>query len=118
MCRSRIHSEPAGALVQAAPLPSAARRTLSRQPSVALIVNSALVILKLRPGEPHGGFEVPVFVPALGALVCAALVVIRVAGGDWRAPALAGGLLAGILVLYFLARVRPEATEDGAPVEP
>ena len=33
------------------------------------VVNSALVILKLRPGEPEGAFELPLAVPALGAVV-------------------------------------------------
>jgi basic amino acid/polyamine antiporter, APA family len=77
---------------------------------VFTIVNGALIVLKLRPGERRGSFEVPVFVPALGALVCAALLVNRVLGGDWRAPALAGALIAGILVLYALTR--PEHVVD------
>ncbi len=55
------------------------------------MVNVALLILKRRPEEPRGGFEVPVFVPALGALVCGSLLVNRLFTGDWRAPALAGG---------------------------
>ena len=36
-------------------------------PLVFLVVNSALVVLKMRPGEPPGGFELPIAVPALGA---------------------------------------------------
>jgi basic amino acid/polyamine antiporter, APA family len=74
--------------------------------AVFACVNLALVILQRRPGEPHGGFEVPSFVPALGALVCLALLVNRVATGDWRAPALAGAVLAGILLLYLAVRPR------------
>jgi amino acid transporter len=34
------------------------------------VVNVALIVLKLRPEEPRGRFEVPVVVPGLGALVC------------------------------------------------
>lgn len=45
--------------------------------SVFTIVNIALVILKRRPGEPRGRFEVPIIVPILGALVCGALIVVR-----------------------------------------
>lgn len=75
--------------------------------SVFAVVNGALVILKRRPGEPAGRFEVPVFVPALGALVCLVLVVVRVATGDWRAPALAGGLVLGIVAIYALLRSKP-----------
>jgi hypothetical protein len=49
-------------------------------------------------------------VPALGALVCAALIVSRVTTPDargefeWRAPLTAGAVLLGILVLYALMR--------------
>lgn len=75
--------------------------------SVFAVVNGALVILKRRPGEPPGRFEVPVIVPALGALVCLVLVVVRVATGDWRAPALAGGLVLGILAVYAVIRPEP-----------
>jgi hypothetical protein len=35
-----------------------------------VVVNSALVILKLRPSEPRGRFEVPLPVPIIGALLC------------------------------------------------
>jgi amino acid transporter len=64
------------------------------------IVNAALVLLKRRPGEPRGRFEVPLIVPAAGAAVCAALVAVRVATGDWRAPATAGLIVLVILALY------------------
>ncbi|MXQ11508.1 amino acid permease [Microvirga makkahensis] len=67
-------------------------------------LNGALVILKNRDGEPRGRFEIPQALPILGTLVCAGLVIVRVAAGDWRAPALAGALLAGILLLYVLFR--------------
>ena len=77
---------------------------------VFAIVNSALVILKLRPGEPTGGFEVPVFVPVLGAIVCSVLLVNRFVTGDWQAPMIAAGLLVGILGLYAL--MRPEHVEE------
>jgi amino acid transporter len=79
-------------------------------------VNLALVVLQRRPGEPPGGFEVPSFVPILGAIVCAALLVNRVAavlsGGDWRAPALAGAVLLAILALFLVVRPRAVAEEE------
>jgi amino acid transporter len=75
------------------------------------VVNSALVILKLRPGEPEGGFELPIAVPALGAVVCFAMFAARVGAGDWRAPAIAGVLLAGVLVLHLL--LRPQLSKSG-----
>jgi amino acid transporter len=77
-------------------------------------INVALLVLQRRGGEAHGGFEVPSLVPALGALVCFALLANRVLAGDWRAPALAGGLLAAILLAYALLRPR-HAPEAEAP---
>jgi APA family basic amino acid/polyamine antiporter len=75
--------------------------------TVFCVVNAALVVLQRRKGEQKGKFEVPVFVPALGAVVCAVLIVVRVTTGDWRAPALAGALLALTFVLYFFMRPIP-----------
>lgn len=76
--------------------------------AVFAVVNGALFILKGRAGEPPGRFEVPRWVPAAGTVICLLLVGLRVSSSDWHAPALAGGLLAGILVLYGL--VRPKVT--------
>ena len=71
------------------------------------VVNAALFILKRRPGEPPGYFEIPAAIPALGALVCLALVIVRVTTGQWAAPAIAGVLLLGAVLIY--AAVRPKA---------
>ena len=79
---------------------------------VFAVVNAALFVLKRRPGEKHGYFEIPAAVPALGALVCLVLVAVRVGTGDWRAPAIAGVLLLGAVLIY--AAVRPKA----APAAP
>jgi amino acid transporter len=75
------------------------------------VVNVALVVLKRRPGEPRGTFEVPSIVPILGLLVCAALIAWRLfgpsaGGARWRAPVIAGGIIALILVLYAVGRTR------------
>ena len=67
---------------------------------VFMVVNGALVILKRRKSEALGRFEVPLFVPVLGGLVCLALIVVRVSTGDMEAPLLAGGLLFGSLAIY------------------
>jgi amino acid transporter len=75
---------------------------------VFALLNGALVLLKNREGEPRGRFEIPLILPLLGCLVCAALVIVRVVTGDWRAPALAGALLAGIFLLYALYRPKSE----------
>jgi amino acid transporter len=71
---------------------------------VFTIVNGALAILQARPGEALGRFEIPRFIPVLGIFVCAALILVRLMSSDWVAPALAGGLLAGILLIYALLR--------------
>jgi amino acid transporter len=71
---------------------------------VFMVVNGALFVLKRRKGEKPGRFEIPSFVPALGAIVCGALIVVRTATGDMQAPLLAGVLLAGALGIYFLMR--------------
>ena len=71
------------------------------------VVNSALVILKLRPGEPKGSFEIPILVPILGAFVCISLFVLRVLSGGaagLRATLIAGTLLAGAGLLYVVIR--------------
>lgn len=71
---------------------------------VFTVVNVALVVLKRRAGEPTGRFEVPLPIPVLGALVCLALFAARMVSGDWRAPAIAAGLLAAIGVFHGLTR--------------
>jgi len=72
--------------------------------TVFAVVNGALFILKRRKGEPPGRFEIPLAIPALGALVCLLLVGVRVGTGDWRAPAIAGVLLLGSVLIYLLLR--------------
>jgi len=74
--------------------------------AVFTCVNLSLLVLQRRAGEKPGGFEIPAFVPALGALVCAALLVNRMLAGDWRAPALAGAVLTVILLLFLVIRPR------------
>lgn len=73
------------------------------------VVNISLVVLKRRPGEPRGGFEVPVFVPALGALVCLILLGVRMhkALSDpahRTAPLIALAIVGGALALYFVLK--------------
>jgi len=84
--------------------------------SVFVVVNVALVILKLRPGEARGGFEVPYFVPVSGALVCLILIGSRVHGAIQSpdetlrtAPLLAGGIIGIGILLHWL--LKPKITE-------
>lgn len=76
--------------------------------SVFVIVNASLIILKRRPDEPRGAFEIPTFVPAGGILVCLAML----AHAKPEALLTAGILLLGIAVLYLI--VRPRALTDEA----
>jgi amino acid transporter len=78
-------------------------------------VNGALVILKLRRGETKGSFEIPIFVPALGALVCLTLLVLRISSGDVRSTVIAGTLLLGAAVLYVAIRPHIGKSEDMPP---
>ncbi len=71
---------------------------------VFAVVNASLFVLKRRPGEPPGQFEVPAFVPLLGALLCVVLLGIRMASGDSTAPLIAGAMIASILLIYALVR--------------
>lgn len=67
---------------------------------VFIVVNASLFVLIRRPGEQEGKFEVPAILPLIGAGVCFGLLVTRLFSSDWVAPALAGGLIAGILAIY------------------
>ena len=83
--------------------------------SVFTLMNVSLIILKARPGEARGHFEIPVIVPACGALVCVALILSRLAGAaDWKAPVIALSLLAAIGVLYFVLRPNLSEPEPAA----
>lgn len=76
-----------------------------------IIINAALIILKRRPDEPKGAFEVPAFVPAGGILVCAALLT----QASGRALVIAVVLLVAIALLYLLTgpkRITEETLAD------
>jgi basic amino acid/polyamine antiporter, APA family len=68
---------------------------------VFAVVNGSLFILQGRAGEAKGKFEVPRWVPAFGAAICLVLIIVRLTGGNWYAPALAGGMLLSMVLLYF-----------------
>ena len=81
--------------------------------SAFVVVNLSLVVLMLRPGEAKGGFEVPLPVPILGALICGALIVARVLdpAADARAPTIAGVVLLVLAGLFFVARPKGSVEE-------
>lgn len=78
---------------------------------VFAIVNSALFVLQRRPGEAKGKFEVPRWIPAMGTIICLLLIAVRLTSGNWQAPALASGMLAGMVALYYiLIKFTPKLT--------
>jgi amino acid transporter len=84
-----------------------------------MIVNAALIVLKFRPNEPPGAFEVPSVIPAAGILVNGALIYGRVTSPDLdpRALYIAAGVLATTLILYFIARPKNVSEETLAAAE-
>jgi amino acid transporter len=96
------------ALIAAGGIRQLAEATVLLLLSVVAVVNAALLALKRRPEEPPGRFEVPAAIPALGCAVCVGLLLSRclhaVASGDPSArvaPLVAGGIVAGSLVLFL-----------------
>ena len=86
---------------------------------VFTLVNVSLVVLKRRAGEPSDGFDVPLAVPVLGALVCALLVVVRVHAaftadkpGAWVAPVIALGIFTVSFLLYSLLKPKRVVAEE------
>ena len=83
------------------------------------MVNVALLRLKLRKSEPVGQFEVPSFVPLLGAIVCATLIVVRVHSAITstqpqvkNAPLIAGAVLITGVILYAVLRPKQVLVRD------
>jgi amino acid transporter len=83
------------------------------------VVNASLIVLKLRPGEPPGGFEVPIIVPAIGILINVTLIVARVTDqeSDSRAPRIVLWIVLGVTALYFLLRPKSITEESLAAAE-
>ena len=85
--------------------------------TVFTVVNASLVVLKLRPSEPPGGFEVPIIVPILGAIVCSALIVTRLSNTSQpTAPLIALAIILIGLALYAVLKPKDVVAqlENGA----
>jgi hypothetical protein len=78
-----------------------------------------LIVLKLRPQEPAGAFEVPILVPALGILMNAALVIGRLTApdADFRALYITVAIVLATIILYFLVRPTSVSEESLAAIE-
>lgn len=79
------------------------------------LINLALFILQRRAGEPPGRLEIPSWIPLAGAVVCASLIIVRIASAQagWMAPVLAGGIVVGISLLYLVLRPRQDDLAQG-----
>jgi amino acid transporter len=84
-----------------------------------MVVNTALIVLKLSPSEEPGTFEVPIIIPACGVLLNAALIVARVtaANANPRAPIIAGAIALTAAAFYFIIRPSSVSEETLAAVE-
>jgi amino acid transporter len=92
---------------------------------VFVLMNVALIILKRRPEEPHGGFEIPTIVPVLGAVVCSGLVLAEIARPfrdkdgvqlrDFTSLLIAAGVVAAAGLLYAI--LRPDPSRTAEPLE-
>ena len=87
--------------------------------TVFTIVNISLIVLKRRPDEATDGFDVPLAVPILGALVCALLIFVRVekaiASSDptqSTAPLIALVVFTASFVLFFILKPKKPVIED------
>jgi basic amino acid/polyamine antiporter, APA family len=87
--------------------------------TVFTVVNIALVLLKRRPGEPRGRFEVPMIVPVLGALVCVLLIIVRghnaITSADPAnrvAPLVAAAIVGVALLLYLVLKPKNAVAEE------
>ncbi|MBX2986837.1 MAG: amino acid permease [Bdellovibrionaceae bacterium] len=79
--------------------------TLARATSLLLLLvfvlmNLSLIRLKMRPVGAPPPFDVPLIIPVLGAAICFGLLMF----GQMKDYLVAGGLLAVIVVLYFVMR--------------
>jgi APA family basic amino acid/polyamine antiporter len=108
-----------GVLILSGEVKALAESTVLLLLMVFTVVNLSLVVLKLRPGEPRGTFEVPLAVPVLGALVCSILIVVRVQT-TWTstdpkshvAPLVALAIVVVSLALYFVLKPSKVVVEE------
>jgi APA family basic amino acid/polyamine antiporter len=84
-------------------------------------VNAALLVMKWRKVPDRGQFEVPMIVPALGAVVCLTLAIARVYGGvtgsdpaGKTAPLIAGVIVVVALALYRVLKPKQVVLESEA----
>lgn len=90
--------------------------SLARATSVLIlvvftVVNASLIVLQRRKGEAKGALEVPAFVPAVGIAISLALV----SGAERAELLIAGALVLGAVVTYFIVRPTGDVGGDDVP---
>lgn len=101
-------------LIMSGDISSLAKATSVLLLSCFIMVNGSLIALK-RKEKIEGAFEVPVAVPALGALICFAMLM----KAQWTEIATAGAILLVIVLLYWVMKPKAESIErmDEAEVD-
>ncbi|MGE3262190.1 MAG: APC family permease [Bacteriovoracia bacterium] len=94
-------------LILSGDISSLAKSTSVLLLSCFVIVNVALIVLQ-RKEKMEGTFEVPAIVPALGAIVCLAILAKAKAAELLTA----GSILAVVAALYFVMRPKAQAIEN------
>ncbi len=102
------------ALVCAGDISSLARATSVLLLAVFSVINASLVVLKRRPNEQPGGFEIPTFVPIAGVLINVTLLF----GAGMRELTISLAIVAFIATLYLVMRPRGDVSHVGEAPEP
>lgn len=71
---------------------------------VFIIMNFALIVLKLRKTEPAGPFEIPYFVPILAILINGALLLARASAADLVPFYIGAGVIGCSALLYLTGK--------------
>jgi amino acid transporter len=105
-------------LILAGGIKALAESTVLLLLGVFICVNLSLFILQRRPNEPRGAFEISPLIPVMGSLVCALLLVSRLAKGilsgrmeDFTAPMIASAILVLAAGLYHLLKPKEPIKE-------
>jgi APA family basic amino acid/polyamine antiporter len=81
--------------------------------TVFVVVNAALIVLKRRPDEKPGAYEIPIFVPIGGIVVCLTMLGAALTDPSKRVSVfIALALLAAIGVLYSVLKPKNAVVED------
>jgi amino acid transporter len=98
-------------LVFAANITTLASATSSLLLFAFIVVNISLIVVKLRPGEIRGKFDIPIFVPIVGAVICTALII------NAEAAAIKVSFLALVAITILFMVTRPQNITEESLIE-